>query len=96
MTTPAAPRKPKLWESMALGGISACFAVNFTHPIETVKTRMQVAGGSIGSIVSSIVKTEGYASFWKGLPFAFGRELSYTSIKLGAYAPGEFIYFIHL
>jgi hypothetical protein len=28
----------------ALGGSAAVFAVNFTHPIETVKTRMQVSG----------------------------------------------------
>jgi hypothetical protein len=30
-------RKPSLLESMALGGMAASFAVNFTHPIETVK-----------------------------------------------------------
>jgi hypothetical protein len=29
---------------LALGGSAAVFAVNFTHPIETVKTRMQVSG----------------------------------------------------
>jgi hypothetical protein len=27
---------------------------------------------------------EGVLAFWKGLPFAWGRELSYTSVKLGA------------
>jgi len=26
-------RKPGLFESMALGGMAAMFAVNFTHPI---------------------------------------------------------------
>jgi Mitochondrial carrier protein len=54
---------------------------------ETVKTRMQVSGAGIGPTVSAIVKNEGIPSFWKGLFFAYGRELSYTSIKLGAYAP---------
>lgn len=54
---------------------------------ETVKTRMQVTGQGIGPTVKQIVNNEGIAAFWKGLPFAFGRELSYTSIKLGAYAP---------
>jgi hypothetical protein len=54
---------------------------------ETVKTRMQVSGLGISSTVSQIFKSEGVAAFWKGLPFAYGRELSYTSIKLGAYAP---------
>lgn len=62
------------------------FAVNFTHPIELVKTRMQVSGAGIGATVSE-VGAEGIAAFWKGIFFAYGREISYTSIKLGAYAP---------
>ncbi len=78
------PRKPNLFESMACGGAAAAFAVNFTHPIELVKTRMQASGGSIGGTISGVMKNEGVLSFWKGLPFAYGRELSYTSIKLGA------------
>jgi hypothetical protein len=41
----------------------------------------------LGATIAGIAKTEGIASFWKGLTFAYGRELSYTSIKLGAYAP---------
>lgn len=81
------PRKPTLIESMACGGGAAAFAVNFTHPIELVKTRMQASGGSIGGTISNVMKEGGVASFWKGLPFAYGRELSYTSVKLGAYAP---------
>ena len=52
-----------------------------------VKTRMQVTGGSIGSTISTVMKEGSILSFWKGLPFAYGREASYTSIKLGAYAP---------
>lgn len=79
------PRKPNLFESMACGGAAAAFAVNFTHPIELVKTRMQASGGSIGSTISGVMKNGGgITSFWKGLPFAYGRELSYTSVKLGA------------
>lgn len=79
--------KPNLLQSMGLGGSAALFAVNFTHPIETVKTRMQVSGESVVGTVSGIFKNEGVTALWKGLPFAWGRELSYTSIKLGAYAP---------
>lgn len=37
--------------------------------------------------MSAIAANEGIPAFWKGLMFAYGRELSYTSIKLGAYAP---------
>lgn len=68
---------------MALGGTSAVFAVNFTHPIETVKTRMQVSGRGIGETVSGLYAKEGIGAFWKGIVFAWGREISYTSIKLG-------------
>ena len=69
---------------MACGGAAAAFAVNFTHPIETVKTRMQASGGSIGATMSGVMKEGGVPAFWKGLPFGWGRELSYTSVKLGA------------
>jgi len=89
------PRKPTLIESMACGGLAAAFAVNFTHPIELVKTRMQASGGSVGGTVSAVMKNEGLLSFWKGLPFAYGRELSYTSIKLGA-CKLYFIMFVHM
>ena len=78
------PRKPNLFESMACGGLAAAFAVNFTHPIELVKTRMQASGGTIGGTIAGVMKNEGVLSFYKGLPFAYGRELSYTSVKLGA------------
>mmetsp|Transcript_29960 Transcript_29960/g.45418 ORF Transcript_29960/g.45418 Transcript_29960/m.45418 type:complete len:281 (-) Transcript_29960:208-1050(-) len=80
-------RKPNLIESMALGGTAASFAVNFTHPIETIKTRMQVSGAGIGPTVLETFAEGGVRSFYKGLLFAYARELSYTSIKLGAYAP---------
>ncbi|CAB9511311.1 Kidney mitochondrial carrier protein 1 [Seminavis robusta] len=80
-------KKPNLIESIVLGGASCIFTVNFTHPIETVKTRMQVTGNGLGTVVSSLVKTEGVTAFWKGIAFAWGREGSYASIKLGAYGP---------
>ena len=80
-------KKAGLWESIALGGISCVFTVNFTHPIELVKTRMQVSGNGLVQVFSSTLKNEGVGAFWKGIAFAWGREASYASIKLGAYAP---------
>jgi hypothetical protein len=44
---------------------------------------MQVSGLGISPTVSSLYANEGVAAFWKGLPFAWGREIFYTSIKLG-------------
>ena len=80
-------KKPTLIQSIALGGASCIFTVNFTHPIETVKTRMQVSGDGLGSIIKSTASKEGIAGFYKGIVWAWGREGSYASIKLGAYAP---------
>ena len=48
---------------------------------------MQVSGNGVMATVSETASQEGIAAFWKGLAFAYGRELSYTSVKLGAYAP---------
>ena len=80
-------RSPTLVESIGLGGASCIFTVNFTHPIELVKTRMQVSGHALGSTVTTTLAKEGVGAFWKGIAWAWGREGSYASIKLGAYAP---------
>lgn len=79
--------KPSLWQSVALGGSACVFTVNFTHPIELLKTRMQVTGNGLGTTFSSLMKTEGAGSLWKGINAAWLREASYASIKLGGYAP---------
>lgn len=36
------PRKPTIFQSMGLAGTTAVLVVNITHPIEVVKTRLQV------------------------------------------------------
>jgi hypothetical protein len=48
---------------------------------------MQVTGDGIGLVVRSTLRNEGVASFWKGIVWAWGREGSYASIKLGGYGP---------
>ena len=48
---------------------------------------MQVTGNGLGTVFSTTLKNEGVGSFWKGIVWAWGREGSYASIKLGAYAP---------
>lgn len=78
---------PTLIQSTLLGGTSAVFAVNFTHPIELVKSRVQVSENGILKTCQQTMKNEGAAAFWKGLPWAYCREGSYTAIRLG----GEFV-----
>lgn len=78
---------PTLLQSTALGGAAAVWAVNFLHPLELIKTRVQVSQSGILQTCSSTLRNEGLMAFWKGIPFAYGREGSYTAIRLGAYAP---------
>jgi hypothetical protein len=84
-TSPAAA--PTLLQSCVLGGGAAVFAVNFTHPIDLVKSRVQVSQYGLIDTCTNTMKNEGIAAFWKGLPWAYLREGSYTAIRLGAYAP---------
>eukprot|EP00535_Pseudo-nitzschia_heimii_P001103 CAMPEP_0197173534 /NCGR_PEP_ID=MMETSP1423-20130617/426_1 /TAXON_ID=476441 /ORGANISM="Pseudo-nitzschia heimii, Strain UNC1101" /LENGTH=284 /DNA_ID=CAMNT_0042622361 /DNA_START=126 /DNA_END=980 /DNA_ORIENTATION=- len=78
---------PSILQSTFLGGSAAVFAVNFTHPIELVKSRVQVNNMGAFQTIADTMKNEGFAAFWKGLPWAYCREGSYTAIRLGAYAP---------
>jgi hypothetical protein len=49
--------------------------------------RSGIAESGILQTCSSTLRNEGLMAFWKGIPFAYGREGSYTAIRLGAYAP---------
>jgi hypothetical protein len=82
--------------SLVCAGSAAMTAVTFIHPIDTVKTRMQVSGTTgarnykalgVSGTVTTIAREEGIRAFWKGIPAAWMREGSYTSIRLGGYAP---------
>ena len=60
-----------------------------------VKTRLQVSGDGgrdykslgIGGTVRVVAAEEGVTAFWKGIPAAWMREASYTSLRLGLYSP---------
>jgi hypothetical protein len=57
------------------------------HPLFFPPPHLTVFHTSCNLNFSGLLANEGVFAFWKGLAFAYGRELSYTSIKLGAYAP---------
>lgn len=86
------PEKPGTLASIGLGGSAAVLTVNLVHPIETVKTRLQISGGSVTGIISGLLKNEGILGFWKGIQAAWGRESLYASIKIGGYGPIRDLY----
>lgn len=88
-------RPLKAHEEVFCAGAAAVTAVTFIHPIDVVKTRLQIStvpGASIGNTVSSIYRSEGVGSFWKGIRAAWLRESSYTSLRLGLYTPCKKFY----
>jgi len=76
-------KKPNMYESMVVAGSTAVISVNFTHPLDLFKTRLQADKFNL----TQFIEKEGIFSFWKGIKAAYMREATYTSIKLGCYGP---------
>lgn len=81
-----------LLKNVLTAGIAAVLTVTIVHPVDVVKTRIQVASNAgtetgLGKTISSAIKNEGIGAFYKGIQPAWGREMSYSSLSLGLYAP---------
>ena len=84
-----------LIKSVGAAGLSAVITVTGIHPIDVVKTRLQVSGNGarnykalgINGTIKTIFREEGLRAFWKGIDAAWLREASYTSLRLGLYDP---------
>lgn len=79
---------------LATSGLSSAFGNTCTAPIDTVKTRMQVApalpcGGRPGMLLTAgtVVRTSGVTALWSGLGPSIARGMAYGGIRLGAYGP---------
>ena len=93
-TASAAP--PSLLKQVGGAGSAAVITVSFIHPIDVVKTRLQISGTNgardyrsmgVGGTVKTVMTEEGVSAFWKGINAAWLRESSYTSLRLGLYEP---------
>ena len=54
-------QKPNLYESMGIAGTTAVISVNFTHPLDLFKTRLQADKFNF----SQLIKEEGIFSFFE-------------------------------
>ncbi|CAB9500816.1 Probable mitochondrial 2-oxoglutarate/malate carrier protein [Seminavis robusta] len=88
-TAAAAP--PSLLTQVGMAGTAAVITVSFIHPIDVVKTRIQISSEygklGMGGTISKITSNEGVMALWKGVNAAWLREASYTSLRLGLYEP---------
>ena len=80
-----------LFESMAAGGIAACFAEICTIPMDTVKVRMQNFQDiyfSMRGTYSQILREEGFFAFYRGISAGLLRQITFASMRLGIYDYG--------
>jgi solute carrier family 25 protein 14/30 len=82
----------KLLKNVFCAGCAAVLTVTFIHPIDVVKTRIQVESNKgnsagIGGVVKGALDTEGAGAFYKGIKPAWLREMSYSSLRIGLYDP---------
>ncbi|KAI8897358.1 mitochondrial carrier domain-containing protein [Globomyces pollinis-pini] len=77
--------------SFFYGGIACCVAAVFTHPIDTIKIRLQLNGELAAkgnsNVISNMIRSEGIVSLWRGLSASVLREASYSTIRMGLYQP---------
>ncbi|ETV64893.1 hypothetical protein H257_18289 [Aphanomyces astaci] len=96
-TTTAAAAPPGVGVKFILAGCSNLSAAFITNPIDVLKTRMQLEGElpphaprRYGGFVAgghTILRSEGWRGFYKGLTASLMRDGFYSGIRLGAYEP---------
>lgn len=83
--------QPSLLQQVGMAGVAAVITVTFIHPIDVIKTRIQISSEygalGMGGTTKKIIGAEGVTALWKGVNAAWLRESSYTSLRLGLYEP---------
>ena len=86
------PQDP--WYAFSFGGISCMVAALFTHPIDSLKVRLQLHNSKISKadFVSAIIRKEGFLSLWRGLSASLLREATYSTLRMALYNPSKAIF----
>eukprot|EP00919_Chromeraceae_sp_WS-2016_P056764 GHVR01134659.1.p1 GENE.GHVR01134659.1~~GHVR01134659.1.p1 ORF type:complete len:319 (+),score=55.00 GHVR01134659.1:605-1561(+) len=80
------------WMTLVISGAAGCGSWMFVHPVDSLKTRMQLAneGGkkgynSLPHALKTIFKTEGPFALYGGLSAGLTRQATYTALRAGLY-----------
>jgi len=77
--------QPQKWY---YGGLASCCAALFSHPLDTLKVRLQTEIGKNVSVFSSslnIIKYEGVFVLYKGLSASLLRQMTYSTTRFAVY-----------
>jgi solute carrier family 25 carnitine/acylcarnitine transporter 20/29 len=67
-------------ETVIIGSISGCLAIAVCHPIDVVRTKMQVQASTFGACVRDTADKEGLRGFYKGFSGPFIAQGVYKSV----------------
>lgn len=66
-----------------LSCVSSCITTSIIQPIDAIKVRIQIGGGSPIAVGAQMIRSEGFLSLYRGLNAALFRQVIYGSMRLG-------------
>lgn len=78
-----------VWSKSLIGGSACALSSSILNPMDVVKTRMQNVATKSTFLVNAvnIVRAEGILGLYRGLPASIIREMTYSTMRFGAYDP---------
>eukprot|EP00898_Chlorokybus_atmophyticus_P002202 jgi/Chlat1/2983/Chrsp2S08916 len=81
-------KPPAVWTAakpFLNGGMAGMAATCCVQPIDMVKVRIQIDGGSPINVARTIIKQDGFGSLYRGLSAGLLRQATYTTARLGSF-----------
>eukprot|EP00752_Nemacystus_decipiens_P004253 g3884.t1 len=82
---PAKPALPDAARDILAGGCAGMSVLSVMYPMDTVRTRLQMAGSrgknlKVRSVVANVFRNEGLRAFYKGMSFPLGAQLIFKAV----------------